>query len=495
MLENKSHGNVYPGGDMSKNTRIHTRGNDEIELPISAPATSNSKKSPEVTGGPQNSTPRKQEQATDEEVPVVIVGAGPVGLIIALLLAREQIRSVVLEQAEGVSTAPRAVGFLGPVHEVFRKAGIFDQLVREGAQNGGEIWRNGPVVDDGHGGKKLSDIIADHTISKPDAKGDLPFGEFFIMIPQNRMAQILVEECQKTRLVDLRFNSKVNSITENENGVSVGIESSIDSSQSTVSGKYLAACDGGRSTIRKLLGISLAGHGWPERFIALDVRRTALTLPHHQIQYTVHPQYWGVVASLEKLEAGKSGMWRYALAVTDDSVPDEEVVKAPFLDELLLKQMDGPRPAEYEIINKSLYRMFNVLATTMHRGRCLLAGDAAHSNTPIGAMGLNTGFLDAMALAKTLEMVMKGKHPDHMKLFATYSARRRWVFQNIVDPISSSNKLRLHSSQPETAKNEDYFFQVLNSGDDKQVKEMFRPLWEHWRTDMLDSPETFFKPM
>ena len=495
MLEIPSFRIFNHGGDITKNTGIHTRGNDGSELPLSATETSNSSKSLEVGNEPQISNVREQQQATDEEFPVVIVGAGPVGLIIALLLAHEQIRSVVLEQADGVSTAPRAVGFLGPVHEVFRKAGIYDQLVREGAQNGGEIWRNGPVVDDGHGGKKLSEIIADHTISKPDAKGDLPFGEFFIMIPQNRMAQILVEECQKTGLVDLRFNSKVKSITENENGVSVGIESAMDASQSTISGNYLAACDGGRSTIRKLLGISLAGHGWPERFIALDVRRTALTLPHHQIQYTVHPQYWGVVAALEKLEAGKSGMWRYALAVTDDSVPDEDVVKAPFIDELLLKQMDGPRPAEYEIVNRSLYRMFNVLATTMHRGRCLLAGDAAHSNTPIGAMGLNTGFLDAMACAKTLEMVVKGNHPDHKPLFATYSARRRWVFQNIVDPISSSNKLRLHSSQPETAKNEDYFFQVLNSGDDKQIKEMFRPLWEHWRTDMLDSPELFFKPI
>jgi 2-polyprenyl-6-methoxyphenol hydroxylase-like FAD-dependent oxidoreductase len=483
---------------MSHNTRIGTSGNNEIELPISAPATTNSSKFPEVGNEPQNLKSRMQ--AADEEVPVVIVGAGPVGLIIALLLAREQIRSIVLEQAEGVSTAPRAVGFLGPVHEVFRKAGIYDQLAREGAQNGGQIWRNGPVVDDGHGGKKLSDIVADHTISKPDAKGEFPFGEFFIMIPQNRMAEILVEECQKTGLVDLRFNSRVESITNDENGVSVGVvpvESAMAASQSnlTISGKYLAGCDGGRSTIRKLLGISLAGHGWPERFVALDVRRTAPTLPHHLIQYTVHPKYWGVVAALEKVQAGKSGMWRYALAVTDDEVPDEEVVKAPFLDELLLKQMDGPRPAEYEIVNVSLYRMFNVLATTMHRGRCLLAGDSAHSNTPIGAMGLNTGFLDAMALAQTLEMVIKGKHPDPMKLFSTYSARRRWVFQNIVDPISSSNKLRLHSSEPETTKKEDWFFQVLNSGDDKQVKEMFRPLWEHWRTDMLDSPETFFKPM
>ena len=472
------------------------RGDDEIELPTSAPATTNSSESPEAgtRSEPQNGN-SKIKQAMDDEFPVVIVGAGPVGLIIALLLAHEQIRSVVLEQAESVSTAPRAVGFLGPVHEVFRKAGIYDQLAREGAQNGGQIWRNGPVVDDGHGGKKLSDIVADHTISKPDAKGEFPFGEYFIMIPQNRMAQILVEECQKTGLVDLRFNSKVNSIIQDENGVSLGVESAIDASQTTVSGKYLAGCDGGRSTIRKLLGISLAGHSWPERFIALDVRRTTLTLPHHLIQYTVHPKYWGVVAALEKLEAGKSGLWRYALAVTDDKVPDEEVVKAPFLDELLLKQMDGPRPAKYEIVNVSLYRMFNVLATTMHRGRCLLAGDSAHSNTPIGAMGLNTGFLDAMALAQTLEMVIKGKHPDPMKLFSTYSARRRWVFQNIVDPISSSNKLRLHSSEPEVAKKEDWFFQVLNSGDDNQVKEMFRPLWEHWRTDMHDSPETFFKPI
>ena len=101
----------------------------------------------------------------------------------------------------------------------------------------------------------------------------------------------------------------------------------------------------------------------------------------------------------------------------------------------------------------------------------------------MGALGLNTGMLDADALGETLIMVIKEDRSD--KVLDLYSDERRKVFQFFVDPTSSQNKLRIHNHPPETAAQRDWYFRILaNNPTEEQMLDLMKPYFETWRTDM-----------
>ncbi|CAM1501267.1 Fc.00g104290.m01.CDS01 [Cosmosporella sp. VM-42] len=443
-----------------------------------------------------------------EEFPVIIVGAGPVGLLLALRLAQSNIRSVVLEQQPDVNQAPRAIGYYGPIHTVFQEAGIYDRVAKDGMPAGGYVWRKllsddetGNDVHPEQKNKKLGSIIGWNIMSRPDFEGNYEVGHYSIQLAQSDLCKILLEEAAKTRLVKVFWGHGVTDLTQDGNGVAVSVAIP-DGGSKSFRGQYLAACDGGRSTIRKLLGIRLSGHSWPERFLATDVLRTAPVVADPPVHFTVDPKYWGVVTPLEAVEAGKRGLWRYSMAVPPGPdglpMPEEEILKPEHVDSLLLRQIDGPRPSDHIVVRKSVYKMHQLLASTMHRGRCFLAGDSAHINNPIGGLGLCTGLLDADALHQTLVIAfssqsVKGIEPsgndvnqaaDLQKLFGRYSAERRRIFQNIIHPFSSANKTRLHGGNADDVAREDWYFQALARGDPKELKQIHAPLFDGWRTDM-----------
>ncbi|KAI0886409.1 FAD/NAD(P)-binding domain-containing protein [Annulohypoxylon maeteangense] len=421
--------------------------------------------------------------------PVIIVGAGPVGLLLALRLAQSNIRSIVLEQDTTLGAAPRAIGYYGPVHNVFKEAGIYDQVAREGMPSGGYVWRTLPTEDQ-TGTKALGSVLCRNIMSRPDSDGQYKICTYSIQLAQCRLAEIMLEELTKTGLSDVLWGHRVTDLSQDESGVTVTAVSG-EREPKSFQGLYLAGCDGGKSNIRKLLGIRLAGHSWPERFIATDVLRTAPVVEDPPVHFTVDPRYWGVVTPLEHVEPGVKGLWRYSMAVPayeeaeDGSrifLTDEEVVEPKYVNSLLLRQIDGPRPSDHVVVRKSLYKMHQLLASTMHRGRCFLAGDAAHINNPIGGLGLCTGLLDADALHQALEIVRRTIDPQ--TLFSRYSSERRRVFQNIIHPYSSANKTRLHGADPEDTAREDWYFQALRKGDPKELASINAPLYNNWRSDM-----------
>lgn len=102
----------------------------------------------------------------------------------------------------------------------------------------------------------------------------------------------------------------------------------------------------------------------------------------------------------------------------------------------------------------------------------------------MGALGLNTGMLDADALAEALIMVLKEDCPE--QVFDLYSDERRKVFQFFVDPTSTQNKLRIHNHPPEVAAERDWYFRILANPTQKKMEELMRPYFETWRTNMRE---------
>ncbi|KAI1808011.1 FAD/NAD(P)-binding domain-containing protein [Daldinia bambusicola] len=460
------------------------------------PHASDSRHEISTANGTSTNGPNTNANGTDV-VPVIIVGAGPAGLLLALRLAMNQIRNVVLEKEPSLNQLPRAIGYHGPVHYVFQEIGLYDQIATEGMASGGYAWRKLPTdVVDANGkvvGKELGAIIGKNSMGKPGPDGKFTPGHYSIQLAQCRLAEIFLENAVKTGFTEVLWEHEVIGLSQDEKQVSVTVATASEG-EKVIEGQYLAACDGGRSTVRKLLGIRLSGHSWPERFLATDVLRVAPVVPDFSVHFTVDETFWGVVTPLEHVQAGKQGLWRYSMAVpakpNDDpnSAPltDEQVLEPEYVDSLLLRQIDGPRPSSHVVVRKSLYKMHQLLASTMHRGRCFLAGDSAHINNPIGGLGLCTGLLDGDALAQTLQIAFSTSpsDPNLEPLFNRYSTERRWVFQNVIHPFSSANKTRLHGAKPDDVAREDWYFRALARGDPKELQEIHRPLYAQWRTDM-----------
>ncbi|PVH83854.1 FAD/NAD(P)-binding domain-containing protein [Cadophora sp. DSE1049] len=437
--------------------------------------------------GVQNvtSTPTSQaDQGQEKETNILIIGGGPVGLLLALLLAKKGMRSAVLESLPSTNPSPRAIAYSGPTHQVFQDAGIYDDIVSHSACTDGFSWRK-PLQGDGKGGYELGPVLAEWIMGKQGADGKCVPGEFVIQYPQSDLGKLLRRKLEETGLVTLHFSSTLKGLTQDASSVVATVKT--HGTTRTIRAKYAVGCDGGQSFTRKLLGIKLIGHNWPERFLTTDVLRVAPVLPEPSIIYIMDPKIWAISTPLGPVKLGEPQLWRYSMNVPDDSMPDEEVVKPENIDKLLLQHIDGPRPSSHKVVDQNLYRMSQFVATTMFRGRCFLAGDAAHTTNPIGGLGLCTGILDADALAQAFDLALN-KYSDkpeaQQHIFATYSDARRRVFQLHVSPFSSSSKLRLHSQDAEQTAAEDWYLRTLRSGNEEAIKKLHEPLLGHWRSDI-----------
>ncbi|KAF9768949.1 hypothetical protein IL306_013695 [Fusarium sp. DS 682] len=416
-----------------------------------------------------------------DTVPVIIAGAGPVGLLLALLLARQGIRSKVFEKSPELDTSPRAAVHHPPVLEVFKDAGIYDLVFQRGNHSAGNYWRK-HIVDDSNGGTVLGPVIAEIEMSKRGEGGSFENGKFSILYMQSLLVQLLLEETTQTSMVEVQFNTPITGFEDDGNGVTVKVEAS--EGPQLFRSQYLVGCDGARSTVRNSLGIKFSGHSWPERMIATDVQRTLPKLEKFEAYFVVDQVHWGVVVPLEPIVPGEPGLWRYAMAAPDATLTDDEAGDPEYVHKLLLEYIDGPRPADYTLVRHRVYRLHQLLASTMHRGRVLLAGDAGHLNNPIGGLGLSTGLLDVDLLSQALDLILNHDYYDPQDLLAEYSAARRRVFQTLVSPMSSANKMRLQESHPDDAAREDWFLRMLCKGNQQEILKALAPLQQQWRTNI-----------
>jgi 2-polyprenyl-6-methoxyphenol hydroxylase-like FAD-dependent oxidoreductase len=305
-----------------------------------------------------------------EALPVLVAGAGPVGMTAALLLARWGVPSVVLEsKSQREPVGSKSICVQRDVLDIYHRAGVADTLMAEGI-----TWHRGRT------------FYRDHelfTITFPDA-GRSPYPGF-INIGQASVERALEAAVLACPLVDLQFGSTVEDLGQDRDTVTVRVRTSTGTGELT--GSHLIAADGPRSTVRSLLGLDFDGCSYPDLFLIADIRAE---LPfgaerrfHFDPQWNpgrqvlVHPQPHSV--------------WRIDWQVPESF--DLQVEQAcGGLDERI-RRITGTVP--YEIVWLSLYRFQQRLASRLRVGRVLLAGDAAHLMAPFGARGLNSGVQDA----------------------------------------------------------------------------------------------------
>ncbi len=353
------------------------------------------------------------------DAPVLIAGAGPVGVLTALLLARRGIPVRVFEAAGNVDDSPRASTLHPATLEMLADAELLDAVIERGL-----VARMFQFWD-----RTTHQLVAefDHTILAQDTRYP-----FVVQCEQHKIAKLCLERLNAFPHAEVAFQTPVVSLDQNNTSVAVTLQTG-----QVVRGSYLVGADGGRSTVRKSLGIEFEGYTFPERFLVL-------TTPfdfagEHGVAYRAYfsdPDEW---ANLFKVagDDGK-GRWRAVFPALPGQT-DEEVLNEAATEARLQKFF--PKRGTYEIFHRNIYRVHQRVATLFREGRVFLAGDSAHVNNPIGGLGLNCGIHDATDLSDKLANALNGTAaPD---ILDRYDATRRPINIEYVQQQTIANKKRL----------------------------------------------------
>ncbi|MCW5773933.1 MAG: FAD-dependent monooxygenase, partial [Rhodospirillaceae bacterium] len=213
-----------------------------------------------------------------------------------------------------------------------------------------------------------------------------------------------------------------------------------------IEGRWLVGADGGRSVIRKLLGFTFEGFTWDEMFVVVSTYHDFKQHGFTENAYIADPDHWCGVFKMPGFK-GEPELWRFAYGA-DPKLSDEAVLTQEATDAAMQQFQKLPHP--YRFSYKSTYRVHQRVVDTFRKGRVLLAGDAAHINNPMGALGMNSGIQDAANLAEKLAKVWKGEADD--SLLGRYDRQRRTIANEIVQTMSTNNLKRLLERDPAVRK-------------------------------------------
>jgi len=370
----------------------------------------------------------------NDVVDVIVVGAGPVGFLAALGLARAGLTVRVLEAEPAINDAPRASLYFPTTVKILDQLGLLEEANAIGMQASEFCYH---VRENG------TRVCIDTSIGLPP---DEPY-PYNLHFGQHLLARLVMSHLQRLPNAQVFFDSRVSGIEHGVDTVTVTIDT--PDGVTSMSCNWLVGADGGRSSVRHLLGLPFEGHTWPDRFVATNVRFDFGKYGFAPANMVADPEHWAVVARL-----GREDLWRVTYG-EDASLPEEEVLRR--IPEHYAAILPGPD--EYEIIAASPYRVHERCAPTFRIGRVLLAGDAAHVCNPCGGMGLTTGVIDAMALVDVLTAVIMKRRDDSVLDF--YSKERRRVFLEVSSPLATEFKRRLSERDPERRRQDEAMMRTM----------------------------------
>ncbi|PWW04168.1 3-(3-hydroxy-phenyl)propionate hydroxylase [Hoeflea marina] len=336
---------------------------------------------------------------------VVIVGAGPVGLALAIDLALHGVTSVVLDDNNVVSVGSRAICWAKRTLEIFDRLGVGATMAKKGV-----TWQVGRLYH------RDEEIWSFDLLPEPGHR--MPA---FVNLQQYHVEAMLVERAQQfPELIDLRFKSKVTAVDQLKDGARVTVE--------TPDGGYpmetdwLVACDGARSFVRGALGLEFSGQTFEEKFLICDIEMedSPFGAGPAERRFWFEPSFHDGQSVL--LHKQPDNIYRIDLQLGRDADVEFEKREENVLPRI--RRIVGDRP--FSIDWMSIYRFTCARLERFVRGRVIFCGDSAHVVSPFGARGGNGGIQDADNLGWKLAAVIKGEAP--------------------AGPIESYNDERVHAS-------------------------------------------------
>lgn len=329
--------------------------------------------------------------------PVVVVGAGPVGLSTAIDLARQGIPTILLDDDNCLSQGSRAICFSKRTLEIFDRLGCAGPMLDKGVR-----WNIGKVF--------LQDQQVYQFDLLPESGHQMPA---FINLQQYYVEGYLHTQAQQCDALDLRWRSKVTGMVQQDDGVALTV--STPDGEYTLRAAYVVAADGGRSELRRLMGLESKGRVFQDRFLIADVKMKA-DFPTERWFWFDPPFHPGQSVLLHRQP---DNVWRIDFQLGWDADPVAEKLPErviPRVQALLGKD------TEFTLEWVSVYTFCCLRMDKFRHGRVLFTGDAAHGVSPFGARGANSGVQDADNLAWKLRLVLQGQAPD--ALLDTYGDER-----------------------------------------------------------------------
>jgi 3-(3-hydroxy-phenyl)propionate hydroxylase len=359
------------------------------------------------------------------ELRVAIVGAGPVGLVLALKLSTMGVASTVLEAEADISEALRASTFHPPSLDMLDELGVAAPLIAQGL-----VTPNWQIRRHEDGARAFFDL----SVLKDDTAHP-----YRLQAEQWKLSRIILAKlaAEHAGAVDLVFNARVESVAQDADGVTLSGEGF-----DPLRVPYVIGCDGARSVVRRAMGLDFPGDTYPETTILATT-----TFPFHEVFeglsnvnyiWTEHAAFSGTFSLLRV-----PGKWRASLyPAPGESV--EDALEPAAIERKL--QAIHPKGTPYEVPDLRPYRVHQRIVDNYRLGRLVLAGDAAHLNSPAGGMGMNGGIHDAMELAAALLPILRGAADE--SLLDRYTRRRQPVAKQEIIAQADRNRARMRERDP-----------------------------------------------
>jgi 3-(3-hydroxy-phenyl)propionate hydroxylase len=359
---------------------------------------------------------------------VLIIGAGPVGLCLALKLAKEGVPSAVFEQLRDdnfLDQVPRAGTNHPATLEMYDDIGLYRRLEPRGII--------APLFHywDREKGERIAEF--DHAVLKNDTC--FPFA---LQCERIKIVEEALQMAKDNPLIDVHMGAAFTGFTQDADGVTAFVENKARETES-ISGRYIVSGEGARSIVRKECGIEFEGFTYPDRTLNIEVAYDFKQHGYTDRNYISDPEEWSNLFHWK----GPPERWRVHFPTHPDEDPD--ALMAPTA---MQKRLQGflPTGKQFNIVGCNLYTVHQRVAEQFRSGRAILAGDSAHVNSPIGGMGLNSGVHDAFNLAEKLGRIWRGQADE--SLLDQYERQRRHIAVQHTQAQTIRNKKLLAEKDP-----------------------------------------------
>lgn len=337
---------------------------------------------------------------------VLISGAGPTGLVLALWLTKQGNRVRIIDKTAEAGTTSRAMAVQARTLELYRQLDLTDEVIAAGTTNlAMNLWV---------GGKRKA------VVSMGDAGADLTPYPFILTYPQDQHEKLLIEHLALLG-VEVERNTELLAFEDHGDQISARLRLA-NGEEETCTARYLAGCDGASSKVRHDLGLGFEGGTYKQIFYVADVILEGLE-PANEAHIALDNSDFVAVLSY-----GKEGRCRLIGVLSDLDEVERNKLTFNDVSQVAIERL-GIKVKSVSWF--STYKVHHRVTDSFRKGRAFLLGDAAHVHSPAGGQGMNTGISDAINLAWKLSAVLKEQAPD--RLLDTYDQERKAFAHKLVE--------------------------------------------------------------
>lgn len=346
---------------------------------------------------------------------VLVVGAGPTGLMLANQLARRGVRTLIIDRHAGPARETRALGVQARTLEIYAKLGVVDRALALGKRGAGaNLWAEG---------RRMA------RVPLGDAGAQLSPYPYILVLGQDDNEKILGERLHDFGL-SVRWNTELLALTQTPECATATLKLASGETQE-IEAAWVAGCDGARSAVREQSGIGFPGAPYEHVFFVADVQATGSMVPD-EVNVYLYKDGFHLLFPMRGQDH-----WRL-VGILPAALRDREGVR--FDDVIPSVRKEAGAGLAFEGCSWfSTYRIHHRSASRFREGRAFVLGDAAHIHSPVGAQGMNTGLQDAYNLGWKLALVVQGQADE--ALLDSYEAERLPVARRLLDTTDRGFKL------------------------------------------------------